>query len=98
MHILHNQCKKLNEISDIIKRPTTTVSRIIKRYGETKKLQNAKRISRKQILNDRDIRFIARKIEKKNLLIPATCIAKELNIKLNVNTNVGVHNVRNVMQ
>lgn len=88
---LHNECKTLREISEIVNRSRITIFKIIERYGIRKTLQNAKRTGRNSVLNDRDLRFIKKRI-KLNPFDTATSICQELNLCFG--KTVGVHTVR----
>lgn len=74
---LHNQCKSLAEIGNIIGRPRSTVQGIIDRFCERKSLKNKPRSGRPEKLSGADKRVILRLI-KNNPKLSAPKIATDL--------------------
>lgn len=80
---LHNQCKSLSAISNIVGRPKTTIKGIIDRYGERKSNENLRRNGRPKKIDEYSGRAIIRKI-KINPHISAPKIAADLETDLGI--------------
>ena len=61
---LHNQCKSLRQIADIVNRPKSTIQSIIDKHCETQCLMNKPRSGRPSLLSDQDKRYIVREVKK----------------------------------
>jgi transposase len=92
---LHNQCKKLSEISRIVNRSRSTIQGIIDRYGTRKTVKDNRRSGRPREINEYDGRAIIRKV-KQNPRISAAKTAEELKNDLDVNVCTGT--VRNFLR
>jgi len=57
---LHNQCKLLREIAQLVNRPRSTIQSIIDRFCERKTVQNMPRGNWPQALSETDKHFIIR--------------------------------------
>lgn len=89
---LHNQCKSLNEISQQIGRPRSTVQSIINRFCVTKSVKNKPRSGRPEILSKQDKHYILREI-KKNPKISAPKLSADLQQR---GSTVSASTVRNI--
>lgn len=89
---LHNQCKSLSEIAQLLNKLRSTVQSIIDRFCNRKTVKNKHRSDRPQALTEVDKRFILRQI-KLDSKISAPKIAAELE---NRGVHVSVNTVRKV--
>jgi len=69
---LHNQCKSLREIAQLVDRSRSTIQSIINRFCERKTVQNKPRSGRPQALSETD-NFIIRQIK----IDPKTSVPKD---------------------
>ncbi|KAJ4427163.1 hypothetical protein ANN_24779 [Periplaneta americana] len=74
---LHNQCKTLREISEIVGRPRSTIQSITDRFCLSKTVKNKPSPGRPKVLTEHDERVIIREI-KKDPKITAIKIAVDL--------------------
>ena len=91
---LRESQKSIRQIGEIVKRPYSTVKKIIDKYKNTKKLTNEPRSGRPPVLSKAQKRFIVREI-KKDPKLPATKLTKAFNIRFGY--NICVNTVRNVL-
>lgn len=91
----HKDGKSLQEISNLVKRPRSTVQYIIKRFLEEKRIVDAPRNVNRKKLTPQDERFVMRKI-RENPKSSAVDITKELNQQNKV--KVCPETVRNVLR
>lgn len=73
---LRNQNKTIKEISEIVNRPKSTITSIIKRFSGSENLQNKARIGRPKKLTSRETRKIVQ-IVKRNPKTTSSKIAAE---------------------
>jgi len=79
---LHNQCKSLREIAELVGKPRSTIQGIVDRFCKNKSLKNLPRSGRPPALSQNDERFIVRQI-KKNPKMSAPKITGELKMRGN---------------
>jgi len=89
---LHNQCKSLREIAQLVNRPRSISQSIIDRFCERKTVQNMPRSGRPQALSETDKRFIIRQIK----IDPKTSAPKITASLENRSVHVAISTVRNV--
>ncbi|XP_026826240.1 uncharacterized protein LOC113562122 [Ooceraea biroi] len=91
---LHNQCKSLREIAQLIDRPRSTVQSIIDRFCIRKTAKNKPRTGRPQAFTETDKRFILRQVK----LDPKTSASKIAGELKNRGVDVSANTVRNVLR
>lgn len=91
---LRKSNNSLRKIGEIVKRPYSTIKKIIDKYNKTKKIANDPRCGRPQALSDAEKRYIVREI-KKNPKLPATEITRTINN--NFNKSICPNTVRKVL-
>ena len=92
---LHNQCKSLNEISEIIGRPRATIQHIIERVCERKSFEHSHRSARHRKLNVNVKKALMRKV-KQNPESSSPKLAPS--IKNTFNISISASSVRNFVR
>lgn len=65
---LYKSGKSIRQIGELVKRSSSTVQYIIKKYKEHNTIENKPRNLNRRLLNERDIRFIVNEVKKDSFI------------------------------